>query len=581
MVSILSAYRDLVRLREIYVVLVRHGFGELASRLGLGRRRAPAPRPLLTAGEAPPSSKGTSLLVERGEALEVPDDARAQGEQELSRISPAERVRLVAQDLGPSFIKLGQIASTRTDALPAEYVTELKKLQDSVAPFAYDEVKKQVEASLARPLEDVYESFDERPLAAASIGQVHRAVLRTAEGPREVVVKVQRPGVAQTVARDLELLHALAALVERTIPESHLYSPRQLVANFDRAITAELDYGVEAEHARRFAKNFEGREGVKFPAVYAEASAKQVLTLEFLPGKKVYDAIAAGHSGPQLAKTAVGVLVKMIFEDGFFHADPHPGNILVLGDPERPVFGLVDLGMVGRLSADLRDKTVDLMLAAVREDALAIADALYAIGTPTRKVDLRAYRADVSLLAEKYLGRRLKDIQLSALLRDLVQGATKHGIEIPPDFLMVGKALMTLEGIGREIDPELDVFAEARPYFLDLLKKRYSPERILNEVWRGLERLSGVASDLPHQAREILDDLRLGRLQMKTLDPALYPAIDRLGRRVFSGVVTAAFLLGGSGLLASHAAPPALGYGLLGGGALVFALHMARDLLRK
>ncbi|HEU4532613.1 MAG TPA: AarF/UbiB family protein [Polyangiaceae bacterium] len=580
MVSIFSAYRDLVRLREIYVVLVRHGFGELASRLGLGRRRAAA-RALLPAGDAPPSSRGASLLSERGEALEAPPEAQAQGEQERSHISPAERIRLVAQDLGPSFVKLGQIASTRSDVLPAELLGELKKLQDAVAPFAFEEVRRQVEASLARTLEDVYESFDERPLAAASIGQVHRAVLRTAEGPREVVVKVQRPGVAQTVARDLELLHALAALVERTIPESNLYSPRQLVANFDRAITAELDYGVEAEHARRFAKNFDGRGEVKFPRVYPEASGRQVLTLEFLPGRKIDEAIAAGHSGHALAKIAVGVLIKMIFEDGFFHADPHPGNILILGEPARPVFGLVDLGMVGRLSPDLRDKTVDLMLAAVREDALAVADALYAIGTPTRKVDMRAYRADVSLLAEKYLGRQLKDIQLSSLLRDLVQGATKYGIEIPPDFLMVGKALMTLEGIGREIDPELDVFGEARPYFVDLLKKRYSPERILNEAWRGLERLSGVASDLPQQAREILDDLRLGRLQMKTSDPALYPAIDRLGRRVFSGVVTAAFLLGGSGLLASHAAPPALGYGLLAGGGAVLLMHMARDLWRR
>jgi ubiquinone biosynthesis protein len=582
MVSILTAYRDLVRLREIYVVLVRHGFGELASRLALGRRRGALKPPQLTSGEAaPPSSRGPGLLDERGEALEAPPEAEAQGERERSHISPAERIRLVAQDLGPSFVKLGQIASTRSDVLPADWLAELKKLQDAVAPFAFDEVRRQVEASLARSLEEVYERFDERPLAAASIGQVHRAVLRTAEGPREVVVKVQRPGVAQTVARDLELLHALAALVERTVPEAQLYSPRQLVANFDRAVTAELDYGVEAEHARRFAKNFEGRGEVKFPGVFAEASSRQVLTLEYLPGVKVYDAVAAGHSGLKLAKIAVGVLIKMIFEDGFFHADPHPGNILILGEPERPVFGLVDLGMVGRLSADLRDKTVDLMLAAVREDPLAMADALYAIGTPTRKVDMRAYRADVSLLAEKYLGRALKDIELSSLLRDLAQGAAKYGLEIPPDFLMVGKALMTLEGIGRELAPELDVFAEARPYFIELLKKRYSPDRVLNEVWRGLERLSSATSDLPQQAREILDDLRLGRLQMKTSDPALYPAIDRLGRRLFSGVVTAAFLLGGSALLASHAAPTALGYGLLGGGAVVFALHMVRDVWRK
>jgi ubiquinone biosynthesis protein len=581
MVSILSAYRDLVRLREIYVVLVRHGFGELASRLGLGRRRAAPAKALLPPGEASPISVKAPFLTEQAESLEAPAEAQAQGEQERARISTAERVRLVLQDLGPSFVKLGQIVSTRVDVLPPDYLAELKKLQDDVAPISFVEVKAQIEASLARPIGEVYEGFDERPLAAASIGQVHRAVLRTAEGPREVVVKVQRPGVTQTVARDLELLHVLAALIERTIPESHLYSPRQLVANFDRAITAELDYGIEADNARRFAKNFEGRTDVKFPAVYAEASSKQVLTLEFLPGKKLSAAVAEGFSGPKIAKIAIGVIVKMAFEDGFFHADPHPGNILMLGEPERPVFGLIDLGMVGRLPPEMRDKTVDVLIAFAREDSLAVADALYAIGSPTRKVDMRAYRADASTRAEKHFGKRMKDIQLSSMLRDLVECATAHGIEVPADFLMVGKALMTLEGIGKEIDPDLDLFAEARPYFLELLKKRYSPERILNEVWRGLERLSGVAYDLPQQAREVLEDLRLGRLQMKTLDPSLPPALDRLGRRAFSGVATAAFLLSGAALLAAHAAPPALGYGLLGGGGLVFLLHLVRDLLRR
>jgi ubiquinone biosynthesis protein len=284
-----------------------------------------------------------------------------------------------------------------------------------------------------------------------------------------------------------------------------------------------------------------------------------------------------GHEGPRIARASVGVIIKMIFEDGFFHADPHPGNILISGTPEAPVFGLVDLGMVGRLSPEMRDRTVDLMIAALRKDVVAVADALYAIGTPTKKVDMRAYRAEVSQLAEKYLGRPLKEIDLAAMIQDLVYGANKYGIEIPPDFLLVGKALMTMEGVGKEIDPDLDVFTEMRPFFFDIVRRRYSPERVGNELWRGLERLSGAAYDMPQQMREILDDLRLGRLTLQTKDPALPAALDRLGRSLFGGSVVAAFVVSGA-LLVSGEKHPGVGVGLIVFGVLVMLGHALADL---
>ncbi|HRI64679.1 MAG TPA: AarF/ABC1/UbiB kinase family protein [Polyangium sp.] len=564
MVSIVSAVRDLGRLRQIYVVLVRHGFGELAQRLGLGGRSRSPESDALAENDHP-------------EALaEV-----AHGEDERKRISLPERVRLVCMDLGPSFVKLGQIASTRPDVLPAEWIVELKKLQDSVNPLPSKDIKDAVEASLGASIQDLYESFEDKPLAAASIGQVHRAVLKTPDGPQNVVVKVQRPGIRTTIASDLELLHVLAKLIERTIPESALYQPSALVDQFDRAITSELDFSQEAEHAQRFTKNFQGHPHARFPHVYREASSKTVLTLELLPGGKVYEAIREhGHKGPVIAQAAVGVVIKSIFEDGFFHADPHPGNILISGDPDRPTIGMIDLGMVGRLSPEMRDKTVDLMVAAVRQDHLAVADALYAIGTPTKKVDMRAYRAEVSVLAEKYLGRPLKEIDVAAMISDLVRGATKYGIEIPPDFLLVGKAIMTIEGVGKEIDPDLDVFGVARPYFLELLRKRYSPERMGMEAWRGLERLSGAAYDLPQQLREVLDDLRLGRLTLQTANPTLPKVVDRLGRRVFSGLVVATFVLAGTALLALGR-QEILGYVLLAFGVLVMLGHVAADVIRR
>jgi ubiquinone biosynthesis protein len=563
MVSLLNAARDIGRIREVTTVLVRHGFGEIVRRVGLSRPKK--------AKEGTRSDRPADF---------PPVEEEERGAREQREISLAVRVRMVLEDLGPSFIKLGQIASTRADLLPPEVIRELGKLQDSVAPVTFSQIKEQVERSLGAELCEVYESFDESPLAAASIAQVHRARLKSEAGSHDVVVKVQRPGIAETIASDLDILHTLAALLERTMPESRLYSPVGLVQQFDRAIQMELDFTAEAENAARFAKNAEGMASVRFPIVYREASTKHVLTLEYLDGKKIFDAIAAGHVGRKLARIALDVTVRQMFEDGFFHADPHPGNILVLGDPDNPTLALIDLGMVGRLSPRMRDLIVDLMISVVRSDHDGIADALYALGTPTKKIDMNAYRAEVALLSDKYLGKRLGDIQLSLLVTDLVKSAKKYGIEIPSDFLMVGKALMTVEGIGKQIDPDLDVFEESKPLFTEIVRKRYSPERLAGDFLRRIERLSGTTYQLPERIEEVLDDLRLGRLSLRTEDPNLRSSADRLGRRVFSGLVVAALILSGAALSATERSAT-LGHVLLGGALMWLTIHAARDVWRS
>ncbi len=560
MISVLSAVRDLARLREISTVLVRHGFGEVVARAGFGRTRKP---------------KGPGESLEPPSELDIAPDALAQGEAEKARAKTAERIRLVLQDLGPCFIKLGQIASTRNDLIPKDIIVELKKLQDDVPAISYEEIKKTVELSLGKPLETVYKRFDETPLATASIGQVHRATLETPEGDVEVVVKVQRPNVASSVVRDVELLHIMAAAIEATIPEAKIYSPVGLVQQFDRSIMQELNFLIEAENCEKFAANFANDPAIRFPKVYRQATSKNVLTLEFFDGKKLNHAVRDGYDGKLIAKKSVGVIIKMAFDHGFFHADPHPGNIIILGTPEDPVIGLIDVGMVGRLSPELRDRTVDLLMAAVRNDSAGVADALYAIGRPTRKVDMREYRAEVSVLAEKYLGKPLKEIDLGAMLRDLVQGAMKYGIEIPPDFMMVGKTLMTLEGIGKELDPDLDIFGEATPFFTELLMKRYSPQRIGNELMRGVEQLSRAGYDMPLQLREVLDDLRLGRLAIRAPDPALALATERLGRRVFSGLFVASATFAGAYLVRGE--EKVLGAVILVIGVLVWIGHALLD----
>ncbi len=557
MASLITAVRDLGRLREIVAVLTRHGFGEVLTRMGLG--------------SLAPSTKD--------------------GEPERT-IAWQARVRLVIQDLGPSFIKLGQIASTRNDLLPPELIVELKKLQDDVPAIASDEIRKAVEASLGRPIEDVFVRFDEKPLATASIGQVHRARLRAeldepgfdAEGhplrkqEREVVVKVQRPGVKEVVDRDLELLHILAQIADRSLEEARIYDPVGLVSQFERSITAEMDFGIEAQNGERFRRNFAGHDAIRFPRSYKGASSRRILTLEFFDGKKIYAAVEAGYDGKKIAKNSVGIVIKMIFEDGFFHADPHPGNIIILGTPNEPVVGMIDLGMVGRLSPELRDKTIKLMIAAARNDPRGVADALYNIGRPTRKVNLDEFRAEVTVLAEKYLGRPLKEIELAALIRDLVDGAVKYGLEVPTDFMMVGKSLMTIEAIGKELDPDLDVLGEAQPYFVDLVKKKFSPEQVGNELLRNAEQVLGMAHDVPFHLREVLDDLRMGRLQIKTVEASLEPAYDRLGRRLFNGMVVASLNVAGALVLASSAEHKAwLAAALFVLAFLVWAAHVGKD----
>lgn len=549
--SIVNTVRDIERLRQILLVLGRHGFGAVVHRAGLARFAGRTSEP------APP-----------------------EGEPTVRRIGLGERVKLVLQDLGPSFVKLGQILSTRPDVVPADVVAKLKELQDRVSPLPFDDLKSTVEGELAATLEEVFESFEQEPLASASIAQVHRARLRQKDGPPvEVVVKIQRPNIRNTVERDIELLYILARAIERSIPEARIYSPVGLVSEFDRAMTAELDFNREADNAERFARAFEGNPDAHFPAIYREASSKRVLTMEFLPGKKPDAAIAAGYSGEQIAKRALGVIFKQIYEDGFFHADPHPGNLLILGTPDEPVLGMIDLGLVGRLSPQLRDKTVDLMVAAVRQDSQGIADALYSIGTPTKRIDRERYNAEVTFLAERYLGKPLREIEVSLLIRDIVSGAIKYGLEIPPEFLMLGRTLMTIEGVGKEIYPDLDVFSELQPYFLRLMRQRYSPERISSDLLRNLGQLRTTAGHMPQKLDELLDDLRRGTLLVNTRDPDIPRVTDLLGRRIFSGLTIVA-LVGGGSFLVTQARGEVAGYVLLGAAGVWLLGHLAQSLRR-
>jgi ubiquinone biosynthesis protein len=547
MPSVLHTVRDLGRLREIAGVMARHGFGELVQRTGLG-----------------------SLTPFRG-------GDRQGGEAALTT---AVRIRRVFEELGPSFVKLGQIVSTRPDLVPAEIIDELRKLQDDVPPVPFDQMKAEIEQHLGAPIAEVFSRFDETPIASASIGQVYRAVLRAGDDEHDVVVKVQRPNIASTIERDVDLLYWLAHAIERSIPEAALYSPVKLVDQFHHAISAELDFTQEADNAERFAENLADVRGLTFPKVYRAASSGKAITLSFIPGEKVLEAVAHGASAERIAKTSVQAIVKMIFEHGFFHADPHPGNILITGTPEDPVVALIDLGLVGRLSPKLRDRLIDLVIAIGRNDYRAITDALFAIGRPTKRIDRGAFEAEVERLADKYLHRKLEDIEFSQLLRDLGGNAVRYGIEVPPEFVMVGKALMTVEGIARQIYPEMNVAAEVRPFMGEILGARYSPERLTSDLMHLASRFGSTAADLPGVAEDILEDLRQGRLTLEVRQPTLQQTSERLGRRVFTGIMLASGVVAASVLFAADH-PIAAGFTLAGVAAWGFFHTVAMALTRN
>lgn len=329
-----------------------------------------------------------------------------------------------------------------------------------------------------------------------------------------------------------------------------------MVAEFDRSITAELDFGLEAANAQQFAKNFAEVPDARFPVPYTEFSGKRVLVMERFVGKHLDKFILEGEdTGPRVARQALRVIAKMVFEDGFFHADPHPGNIIMLGTPEAPVIGLIDLGLVGRLTDETRDKALSLVLAAATRDIPSLADSLLAIGHAKARIDHQKFRNEVAQIAERYLGRSLADIEMSALIRDLVQGAQRHEIEIPAELLMMGKALMTIEGIGKQLDPKLDIWSELQPFLTKLVMNRLSPQRVARDLFRGARQLGTAATHLPDQIHQILEDLRAGRLEVMSRDPAQARATERLGRRIFVAMIAVGALGAGTALEIAHVHP--------------------------
>jgi len=545
------ALQDLNRLRQIAAAMARHGFGAYLERMRL--------RDVL-GREAPPP----------GEPLPAPDR------------TTAARFRQMLAELGPTFIKLGQILSSRPDLLPAHWVEELSVLQDDCPPLPLSEIRREIVRGLGRPVEELFASLDERPLASASIAQVHRALTH---GGEQVAVKVQRPRVRERIEADLSLLYEVARLLEAVVEETGVTTPTGVVEEFDRTVHEELDFSHEARNAQLMADAGAGRDFVLIPRVHAALSCATVLTLDYLEGVKVSDVTTeAGFDLEQVARNILEASFRQLFEDGLFHGDPHPGNILVQADNR---IALLDFGLVGRLSRGQQEALVTLLVAVALRDPETVARLLSRIGIPEARTSLSELREDVRGILDRYLGLKLDEIRTATLLRDLLDLAIHHRIRIPKQYATLAKAAMAVEGIVRRLNPQLDVLEIGLPYAKELLLARFSPGDASTVVMRSLLKLQTLAEDLPTQLAQILHDLETGKFRVAVSSEAL----DRLGGHVRTlgvmillGSLSAAFTLGGLFLVAAHRSGLLAGAALATGAALAAAAaayHLLTPRLRK
>ena len=530
------------RYREIVAVLVKYGFIDVVHALHLTSYLAVGRRLLSAAGH------------DTG-----PDHTKSQ------------RFRLALEELGPTFIKFGQALSTRADLLPADVVAELVLLQDAVPPLGDGVAEHAIEASFGRPIRELFADFIPVPLAAASIAQVHRATLRSGE---EVAVKVRRPGIEALIESDLAILANLAALAEHYIPDARLYSLSELVAEFARTIRRELDLAREGRIIARVASQFEGDPTVRFPGIHWPLTTPAVLTMEFLRGVKV-SAVgtrgAPGADGKVIARRGADVVLKQILVHGLFHADPHPGNILILpGD----VIAFIDFGIVGRVNRQMRERLAAAVQAIWRHDPERLAEIVIAVATPQRPVDMAELARDLEEILDAYGNVAIGDLSLANVFAAAADAVSRHRLKFPADLLLLIKSLVTIEGVGRQLDPSFKMVQHAAPVVERLAEQEHSAGAIALRMADAGRDAIDIAQALPRNLAEIARKVRGDRLQIQFVHKNLdyfVREMDRSSNRVSFAIVIGAIVIGSAVVVHAGIGPLTFGYPALGFGGFVMA----------
>ena len=520
-------YRHAKRYGEILNVLIKYGFGDLVDALNIKQH--------------------IEIGIEKITGKEP---------ERIAKLSRPERVRMTLEELGPTFVKLGQLLSTRPDLIPLEYVQELSKLQDDVPPFPYDEVRAAVKAETGKFPEEIFHSVHKTPIAAASLGQVHKAMLKDAE--EVVAVKVQRPNIQQTIEVDLEIMLHLASLIERHVTEMEAFDPTQAVNEFARSIEEELDYTLEASHIEHFARQFLDDETVYVPKVYRDLSTQRMLVMEFIDGIKASDLDLLKQDGydlQEIASRGADSILKQICVYGFYHADPHPGNIFILS---KNVICFIDFGMMGRIGQQEREDFTDFVELLINKDENKIVDALLKLTNYAEDPNRSELQRDLMEFIDRYAYLPLKKLEIAKMLQSVLEILTKQGMSLKPDLYLMVKALSIAEGLGRSLDPEFEIVSQARPFFRKIKASRYTPKRIAGDLVDSGTELLRLFKEIPGELREVLKNVRDGKLKIeieyRALDRTLY-RLDLISDRIASAIVLASLIVGSSIIILSKTPP--------------------------
>ena len=531
LIRIPRTWRNISRAREIVAVIARHGFDDLLNRTGLASRYGLLRRFLWRGGEG-------------GGA----------------HFTPFERIRMAMEDLGPTFIKFGQVLATRPDLLPMPLVQELRKLQDQVPPFPVEEVERVIVAELGAPVSSLFSEFDPHPLAAASIAQVHRARLTTGEA---VVVKVQRPDLLRVLRNDLDILRALAFLVEERVPELRGYRPAGLVEEFEKSILREIDFTRELYHLKRFARLLEGDPTIHVPHAYEHLCTGRVITMEYVEGIKVdrlEEIERAGLDRKSIAENGTRLVLRQVFEFGAYHADPHPGNFFVLPDSR---ICLVDYGMIGTVDSERVDELLTFLVAVLTNDMNRLVRLFTDMGLIDGRVDIRGLKADTGEFVSRTTDLPLGRLDVGRYLSDLFDIIQRYEVRLPADILLMAKTVATMESVAQALSPDFDPFSVMRPYLLSLYVRRLTdPEFLAKRAVAVLDNYRRVAQILPGAVEEILGKLRRGDLRLGLDVPEVRAAAQRESRathRLAAAIVIAADLIVSTLFLLLPAGPPLFG----------------------
>jgi len=544
------------RLNEIAGVLIRHGLGELVRRWGLA-----------------------GALEKAGHRLHLDHAA------DLAQLPPPVQVRQALEELGPTFVKLGQILAGRADMFGPEWIAEFEKLHSHVPAVPFELLRAQLREDLQAEPEEVFARFDAEPLAAASIAQVHRAQLHDGT---EVIVKIRRPGIQEVIDADLRLLDRLVAIAEAEVPALAPYRPRLLLREFGRSLHRELNLASECRSAERVARNMAPFPWIRIPRTHWAWTQERVNVQDYVEGiaGHALDRLpAAGLDRQLLAQRGAQAVLKMIIEDGFFHADPHPGNVFYLPGN---TLAFIDFGMVGHLSMRRRQQLLKLLLGLVQRQPGTVVDVLLEWTRDGQSVPAEKLESDIEAFIDQYHGVQLAELSLGQMLLDVTTILRENHLALPPDLALLIKTFITLEGLGRGLDPDFNMAAEALPLLRQVVRARYQPKVFAKRAWTSVQRLLEVAEQMPQDLARLMRNARQGRLNIGLEIQSLKRVgnqIDRAANRLSLALIIAALIIGSSIVMTVGGGPTLMGlpaFGLLGFvGAVVGGLWLVRSIWRS